>query len=44
MDTALDHVPSKGIQDHLDHCLEDVSDRWRARQSVDEFKEINRYL
>jgi len=34
------------IQDHLDHCLEDVVGplTLEKRQSVDEFKEITRYL
>jgi len=34
------------IQDHLDHCLEDaVGSLPRAqRQSIDEFKEITKYL
>jgi len=34
------------IQDHLDHCLEDVvgSRPRERRQSIDEFKEIAKYL
>lgn len=34
------------IQDHLDHCLEEVvgSLDKDQRQSIDEFKEITRYL
>jgi len=34
------------IQDHLDHCLEDVvgSHPRERRQSIDEFKEIAKYL
>ena len=34
------------IQDHLDHCLEDVVGPLAAeqRRSIDEFKEITKYL
>jgi len=34
------------IQDHLDHCLEDVVGKLarEQRRSIDEFKEITKYL
>jgi DNA-binding FrmR family transcriptional regulator len=34
------------IQDHLDHCLEDVAGTLERgqRRSIDEFKEITKYL
>lgn len=34
------------IQDHLDHCLEDVVGQLERgqRRSIDEFKEITKYL
>lgn len=34
------------IQDHLDHCLEDAVGKIRSdqRRSIDEFKEITKYL
>jgi len=34
------------IQDHLDHCLEDVTGPLarEQRRSIDEFKEITKYL
>ncbi|MFG1388728.1 metal-sensing transcriptional repressor [Xanthobacter versatilis] len=34
------------IQDHLDHCLEDVAGPLgrEQRRSIDEFKEITKYL
>lgn len=34
------------IQDHLDHCLEDVAGTLAKdqRRSIDEFKEITKYL
>lgn len=34
------------IQDHLDHCLEDLAHPLdgRGRSSLDEFKEITKYL
>ena len=34
------------IQDHLDHCLEDVAGTMARgqRRSIDEFKEITKYL
>lgn len=34
------------IQDHLDHCLDDVAGRpaHEQRRSIDEFKKITKYL
>ncbi|MDH0367847.1 metal-sensing transcriptional repressor [Brucella anthropi] len=46
VEKAIAQAKKTLIQDHLDHCLEDVVgplDRER-RQSIDEFKEIARYL
>ncbi|RFB76406.1 metal-sensing transcriptional repressor [Methylovirgula sp. 4M-Z18] len=46
VEKAIGQAKKTLIQDHLDHCLEDVvgplpSDR---RRTIDEFKEITKYL
>lgn len=46
VEKAIAQAKKTLIQDHLDHCLEEVVgplDRHR-RQSMDEFKEIAKYL
>ncbi len=46
VEKAIAQAKKTLIQDHLDHCLEEVVgplDRER-RQSIDEFKEIAKYL
>ncbi|PZO17950.1 MAG: metal resistance protein [Burkholderiales bacterium] len=46
VEKAVQQAKKALIQDHLDHCLEDlVGPLARGqRQSMDEFKEITRYL
>ncbi|MGE8943409.1 metal-sensing transcriptional repressor [Leptospira interrogans] len=46
VEKAIAQAKKTLIQDHLDHCLEDIAgplDRGQ-RRSVDEFKEITKYL
>lgn len=46
VEKAIAQAKKTLIQDHLDHCLEEVVgplDRER-RQSIDQFKEIAKYL
>ena len=46
VERAIEEARKTLIQDHLDHCLEDVvGPLARAqRRSIDEFKEITKYL
>lgn len=46
VEKAVSQAKKTLIQDHLDHCLEDLArplDR-RGRTSLDEFREITKYL
>lgn len=46
VEKAIAQAKKTLIQDHLDHCLEDVvgSLAKEQRRSIDEFKEITKYL
>lgn len=46
VEKAITQAKKTLIQDHLDHCLEDVvsSLSRKERQSIDEFKAITKYL
>jgi len=46
VEKAIAQAKKTLIQDHLDHCLEDVVGplAQAQRQSIDEFKEITKYL
>jgi DNA-binding FrmR family transcriptional regulator len=46
VEKAIGEAKKTLIRDHLDHCLEDVSGPLprTQRRSIDEFKEITRYL
>ncbi|KAB2720562.1 MULTISPECIES: metal-sensing transcriptional repressor [Brucella] len=46
VEKAISQAKRTLIQDHLDHCLEDVVGPLEKdqRKSIDEFKEITRYL
>ena len=46
VEKAIAQAKKTLIQDHLDHCLEDVVGPLAKgqRQSIDEFKEITKYL
>jgi DNA-binding FrmR family transcriptional regulator len=46
VEKAIAQAKKTLIQDHLDHCLEDVVGPLGKgqRQSIDEFKEITKYL
>jgi DNA-binding FrmR family transcriptional regulator len=46
VEKAITQAKKTLIQDHLDHCLEDVvgSLSRQERQSIDEFKTITKYL
>jgi DNA-binding FrmR family transcriptional regulator len=46
VEKAIQQAKKALIQDHLDHCLEDLVGPLEAgqRQSMDEFREITRYL
>ncbi len=46
VEKAIRHAKKALVQDHLDHCLEDLVGPLGAgqRQSLDEFKQITRYL
>lgn len=46
VEKAIQQAKKTLIQDHLDHCLEDLVGPLRTGQphSLDEFKEITRYL
>ncbi|MBD3773164.1 MAG: metal-sensing transcriptional repressor [Rhodobacteraceae bacterium] len=46
VEKAIGQAKKSLIQDHLDHCLEDVVGPLarEQRRSIDEFKEITKYL
>ncbi|MEN3142888.1 metal-sensing transcriptional repressor [Ochrobactrum sp. WV_118_8] len=46
VEKAISQAKKTLIQDHLDHCLEDVVGpiAKEQRRSIDEFKEITKYL
>jgi len=46
VEKAISQAKKTLIQDHLDHCLEDVAGTLASgqRRSIDEFKEITKYL
>lgn len=46
VEKAIEQAKKTLIQDHLDHCLEDVAGGLKApqRRAIDEFKEITKYL
>lgn len=46
VEKAIAQAKKTLIQDHLDHCLEDIAGPLAGdrRQSIDEFKEIAKYL
>ena len=46
VEKAIGQAKKTLIQDHLDHCLEDVVGPLarEQRRSIDEFKEITKYL
>jgi DNA-binding FrmR family transcriptional regulator len=46
VEKAIQHAKKILIQDHLDHCLEDLVGPMQAdqRHAMDEFREITRYL
>ena len=46
VENAIHQAKKVLIQDHLDHCLEDLlgSVDKKQKDSIDEFKEITRYL
>ena len=46
VEKAIAQAKKTLIQDHLDHCLEDVAGRLgrSQKQSIEEFKEITKYL
>ena len=46
VEKAIRHAKKALVQDHLDHCLEDLVGPLGAgqRQSLDEFRQITRYL
>ena len=46
VESAIGQAKKTLIQDHLDHCLEDVVGPLAKgqRRSIDEFKEITKYL
>ena len=46
VEKAIDEAKKTLIRDHLDHCLEGVARPLprQHRRSIDEFKEITRYL
>ena len=46
VEKAIGQAKKSLIQDHLDHCLEDVVGPLPRdqRRSIDEFKEITKYL
>jgi len=46
VEKAINQAKKTLIQDHLDHCLDDVIGKAprEQRQSIDEFKEITKYL
>jgi len=46
VEKAISQAKKTLIQDHLDHCLEDVVGALGSeqRRSIDEFKEITKYL
>lgn len=46
VEKAIAQAKKTLIQDHLDHCLEDVAGPLarEQRRSIDEFKEITKYL
>ena len=46
VEKAIGQAKRTMIQDHLDHCLEDAVGplRREQRRSIDEFKEITKYL
>lgn len=46
VEKAIGQAKKALIQDHLDHCLEDVVGPLarQQRRSIDEFKEITKYL
>lgn len=46
VEKAIQHAKKALIQSHLDHCLEDLVGPLRGgqRDSLDEFREITRYL
>ena len=46
VERAIGQAKKTLIQDHLDHCLEDVVGPLarEQRQTIDEFKEITKYL
>ena len=46
VEKAISQAKKTLIQDHLDHCLEDVAGRLgnSQKQSIAEFKEIVKYL
>lgn len=46
VEKAIDQAKKTLIQDHIDHCLEDAigSKPKDQRRSLDEFKEITKYL
>jgi uncharacterized protein len=46
VEKAIEHAKKALIQDHLDHCLQDLVGPLGEgqRRSMDEFREITRYL
>ena len=46
VEKAIEQAKKTLIQDHLDHCLEDVAEGLgrTQRRAIDEFKQITKYL
>ena len=43
VETAISAAKKKLVHDHIDHCLDEAMKK-KSSQSLDEFKEITKYL